>query len=227
VLCDFDGTISTSDVTDTLLEAFGKEGWRDIEEDWLAGRISSLTCMRRQIACLNASREELDEVIDAIGVDEGFAAFVEVVAGYGWDLSIVSDGLDYAIKRILCRHRLSTLPLYANHLTRAGARGWRLDFPHADAACGPASGLCKCVFTRRGRAAGSKVLVIGDGRSDFCVADSADLVFAKGGLTAHCLGKGLSHVSISGFGDALRMIPPLIETGSLSSIGFPKEIPHE
>jgi HAD superfamily phosphoserine phosphatase-like hydrolase len=123
VLCDFDGTISTSDVTDALLEAFGKKGWREIEEDWLAGRIGSLACMRRQIACLDASKEKLDEVIDAIGVDEGFAAFVDAVAGHGWDLSIVSDGLDYAIERILRRHRLLALPLYANHLARAGAAG--------------------------------------------------------------------------------------------------------
>ena len=212
VLCDFDGTISTSDVTDTLLEAFGKPGWREIEAEWLAGRIGSRVCMQQQIACLDVSREELDEAIDAIGVDEAFAAFVEAIATRGWELTIVSDGLDYAISRILQRHRLPALPFYANRLVQVDVRSWKLDSPYADEACSSASGMCKCAFAHRARAVGSKVLMIGDGRSDFCVAGNADMVFAKGSLIAHCFDKSLPHVSISGFADAIRMIPLLAES---------------
>ncbi|MCL2876980.1 MAG: MtnX-like HAD-IB family phosphatase [Betaproteobacteria bacterium] len=212
MLCDFDGTISTSDVTDTLLEAFGKPGWREIEAEWLAGRIGSRVCMQQQIACLDVSREELDEAIDAIGVDEAFAAFVEAIATRGWELTIVSDGLDYAISRILQRHRLPALPFYANRLVQVDVRSWKLDSPYADEACSSASGMCKCAFAHRARAVGSKVLMIGDGRSDFCVAGNADMVFAKGSLIAHCFDKSLPHVSISGFADAIRMIPLLAES---------------
>ena len=212
VLCDFDGTISTSDVTDTLLEAFGKPGWRELETEWRAGRIGSRVCMQQQIACLDASKEELDEAIDAIDVDDAFATFVDAVSTLGWDLSIVSDGLDYAIERILRRHRLSVLPFYANRLKQVGARSWKLDSPYADATCCAASGMCKCAFARRARAARNKVLMIGDGRSDFCVAGSADLVFAKGSLITHCLDKRLPHVPISGFDDAVRMIPALVDS---------------
>jgi len=211
VLCDFDGTISTSDVTDTLLEAFGKPGWRELEDDWLAGRIGSRVCMQRQIALLDAAKEELDAAIDAIGVDEGFAAFVEAVQARGWALSIVSDGLDYAIGRILRRHRLPALPFYANRLTPAGPRAWRLDSPYASETCRSASGMCKCAILHRARAAGGKALMIGDGRSDFCVAGCADWVFAKGGLATYCLEKHLPHVPISGFAEALRMLPALAE----------------
>jgi len=209
VLCDFDGTISTADVTDTLLEAFGKSDWREIEAEWLAGRIGSRVCMQQQIACLDASKEELDESIDAIGVDEDFAAFVDAIATRGWELTIVSDGLDYAIRRILRRHHLPALSYYANRLVQVGVRSWKLDSPYADTACSSASGMCKCAFACRARAVGSKVLMIGDGRSDFCVAGSADLVFAKGSLITHCFDKCLPHVSISGFSDAIRMIPVL------------------
>jgi len=218
VLCDFDGTISTADVTDTLLEAFGRPGWRELEAEWRAGRIGSRVCMQQQIACLDASKEELDEVIAAIGVDEAFATFVDAVSTRGWDLSIVSDGLDYAIERILRRHRLPALPFYANRLRQTGTRAWRLDSPYADASCCSASGMCKCAFARRTRAAGNKVLMIGDGRSDFCVAGSADLVFAKNRLITYCFEKCLPHVPISGFGDAVRMIPALVETEPALSV---------
>jgi len=210
VLSDFDGTISTSDVTDSLLEVFGQPGWQEIEAEWVAGRIGSRVCMQRQIACLDAAKEELDEAIDAIGVDKDFAAFADAIATQGWQLSIVSDGLDYAIERILKRHRLPVLPFYANRLVQVGARSWKLDSPHADVSCCSASGMCKCAFARRARAAGNKVLMIGDGRSDFCVAGCADWVFAKNGLIAHCFDQCLPHVPISGFADALRMIPALV-----------------
>jgi 2,3-diketo-5-methylthio-1-phosphopentane phosphatase len=209
VLCDFDGTISTGDVTDTLLEAFGRPGWREIEAEWLAGHIGSRACMQQQIACLDASKEELDAAIDAIGVDNAFAAFAEAVAARGWALTIVSDGLDYAIERILRQHRLPALPFYANRLTQTGPRTWQLDSPYADAAC--RSGLCKCAFAQRGRAAGEKVLMIGDGRSDYCVAGNVDQVFAKNSLIVHCFDKRLPHIPISGFADALHMLPALAE----------------
>ena len=212
ILCDFDNTISVLDVTDTLLEAFGKPEWREIEAEWLAGRIGSRVCMQQQIACLDVSRQALDEAIDAIGVDEAFAAFVDTVCTHGWEVFIVSDGLDYAIERILRRHHLPALPFYANRLRQTGERTWKLDSPYVDKACCLDSGTCKCAFARRARAVGNKVLMIGDGRSDFCVAGSADLVFAKGSLITHCFDKCLPHVPISGFDDAVRMIPALIES---------------
>jgi 2-hydroxy-3-keto-5-methylthiopentenyl-1-phosphate phosphatase len=211
VLCDFDGTISTGDVTDLLLEAFGRPGWQELEAEWRAGRIGSRVCMQRQIACLDASKAELDEAIDAIGVDESFLAFVDAVRSHGWALSIVSDGLDYAIERILRRHHIPALPVYANRLTQVGERSWQLDSPHAKSACRPASGMCKCARAQLTQADGGKVLMIGDGQSDFCVAGAADFVFAKSRLISHCLDKSLPHAPISGFNDAIRLIPALVE----------------
>ena len=42
-------------------------------------------------------------------------------------------------------------------------------------------------------------VVIGDGRSDFCIAGRADLVFAKGKLLALCRGNGTTHVPFNEF----------------------------
>ena len=36
-------------------------------------------------------------------------------------------------------------------------------------------------------------IVVGDGRSDFCIAERAQLVLAKGQLAAHCRAKDLPH----------------------------------
>jgi hypothetical protein len=33
ILCDFDGTISVEDVIDSLLDRFGRPGWKVLEQD--------------------------------------------------------------------------------------------------------------------------------------------------------------------------------------------------
>jgi 2-hydroxy-3-keto-5-methylthiopentenyl-1-phosphate phosphatase len=46
--------------------------------------------------------------------------------------------------------------------------------------------------------------VIGDGRSDFCMAARAGFVIAKGALADFCRARALPHASFAGFEDATR-----------------------
>jgi len=207
ILCDFDGTIALDDTTDTLLDRFGKPGWEKLEDDWKVGRINSHDCMAGQVALLDMSREELDAHLDARAIDPAFGEFVDLAQAQGMHIVIVSDGLDYAIRRILTRAGFESLPIVANHLRQTGDREWSLQFPHADKACRVGSGTCKCA---RGRAAHEHTLLIGDGASDFCVAETTDFVFAKGKLIAHCAAKNIPHAAIAGFADALPLLPALI-----------------
>ena len=76
VQSDFDGTISLLDVTDTLLNRFGKPGWQDLEDAWECGDIGSRECMKGQVALLDMSEAELQNHLDGIEIDEHFAGFV-------------------------------------------------------------------------------------------------------------------------------------------------------
>ncbi|MGH8041454.1 MAG: MtnX-like HAD-IB family phosphatase [Rudaea sp.] len=207
ILCDFDGTVAVEDTTDTLLERFGRTGWEALEADWRAGRINSHDCMAGQVALLDMSRDELDAHLDARALDPAFAAFVDAAHAQGMHLVVVSDGLDHAIRRILAREKLTTLPIVANHLRQTGEREWALQFPHASPDCRVGSGTCKCA---RARAAHERTLLIGDGASDFCVAETADFVFAKGKLIAHCVAKNIPHAAIDNFADALKQLPDVV-----------------
>lgn len=208
ILCDFDGTVSVEDITDSVLDRFGRPGWQDIEQSWKRGEIGSRECMERQIALVDASREELDAHLDAMAIDRAFPAFATAVREAGVSMKITSDGLDYAIGRILANHGLGDLPILANRLVSTGERGWMLDFPHAGAGC--RSGHCKCVTSATAHAARQRVLVIGDGASDFCVAGEADLVFAKHRLIEHCRSAAIPYVPITSFVDALDLLPTLL-----------------
>ena len=210
ILCDFDGTIAIEDATDSLLERFAHPDWQVLERDWRAGRIGSGECMAGQVALLDASREQIDAHLAALRIDPACSMFVEAAIAAGLTLCVVSDGLDYAIKSILRRPELHWLPVPAHHLVQAGERCWKLETPFADAHCRIASGHCKCVSAVRAHNKHRRVLLIGDGASDFCAAAEADFVFAKHRLIEHCRHAGIPHVSIVGFADAVGLLPALL-----------------
>ncbi len=210
ILCDFDGTITVEDVTDSLLDSFAAPGWEVLEREWRAGRIGSAACMAGQVALLDASREQIDAHLAGLRVDPAFPQFVDAALDAGCALRVVSDGLDYAIRSILARYRLDHLPVLANRLVQTGERSWKLETPFSDPACRVDSGHCKCASAVREHDRDHCVLLVGDGASDFCAAGEADYVFAKHRLIEHCRRADLPHASIVGFADAIALLPALL-----------------
>lgn len=190
VFVDFDGTIVPRDVTDTVLETFADPSWLEIEAEWKAGKIGSRECLARQIALVKASPDELDALIASIDIDPGFPDFVKFCRDKGLGISVLSDGLDRAVKGVLARHGID-LPFAANALAPIGNDRWQLTFPHMKPACVSQSGNCKCAAAMA--KAAPATLMVGDGRSDFCISNRATFVLAKGSLIAHCEGAGLPH----------------------------------
>ncbi|WP_049623933.1 MtnX-like HAD-IB family phosphatase [Frateuria defendens] len=221
ILCDFDGTISVEDVIDSLLDRFGRPGWEALEQDWRAGRIGSRACMSGQVALLDMNAQELDRHLDGLWIDHAFPAFVARARALGVPLRVVSDGLDYAIERILGRYGLAGLPLAANHLSPGTPpQRWQLSSPYQAEGC--LSGTCKCARLAEARAGGAaRTLLIGDGASDFCAADRADFVFAKHRLIEHCRAAGIPYVPITGFEDALDLLPRLLDGSLLAAPAEP------
>jgi 2,3-diketo-5-methylthio-1-phosphopentane phosphatase len=204
IYCDFDGTISRRDSTDFILEALADPDWRRLQVEWEAGRISADVCMRGQVALIGGSDAELDELLDTIELDPGFAAFAEWAEMRRFPLGIVSDGVDYFIARILSRHGLQRLPVIANHLVGSAGRR-RLEHPPKPVDCASGSGVCKCQATA-GASGASPLVFVGDGRSDYCVAARADVLFAKGALAVHIAGRGQSYHPFDTFRDVLRTL---------------------
>ena len=210
ILCDFDGTIALRDVTDSLLDRFALDGWEEIEDDWKAGRIGSRECMARQVDLIRVSQAELDAHLDGLEIDPGFADFVALCRAEGIPLTVVSDGLDYAIRRILGRAGLGDLPIVANRLDPIGPDRYRLSFPYANETCAKASGTCKCKMAESLTDGKAMSLLIGDGTSDMCAAGSVDLVFAKDKLLAHCRTIALPYVAYRDFSEATKLLATLL-----------------
>ena len=207
IFCDFDGTVSVKDVTDVLLESYALPEWLEIEAMWRAGHFGSMECMRRQVALLRCSRTELDAVADSVAIDQRFPEFVAACREASVPVTILSDGLDYVIRRVLRNYGLADLPIYANRLEMRGEGRYALSFPHARDDCLTASGTCKCALMRELRLPGTEAILVGDGVSDFCAArEAADFVLAKGSLLERCRELALPHAAYKDFSDVQRLI---------------------
>jgi 2,3-diketo-5-methylthio-1-phosphopentane phosphatase len=203
VFVDFDGTISVGDTTDLILERFADPSWQAVEADWVAGRIGSRECLARQIDLVRASPQALDAFARSSVIDAHFAGFAALCETHGMPVTVVSDGLDRVATAMLARAGLQ-LPIIANHLAWLGADRWRLGFPHAREDCRASAGHCKCA-TLGAEPDGLRVL-IGDGRSDFCAASTADLVIAKGALAVYCGNKAIPFEPFTDFAGATTVL---------------------
>lgn len=195
IFCDFDGTISLADTADLILTRFADPMWEEIEAEWVAGSIDSATCMARQIPLIDASLAEIDELLDTVELRDGFVPFLNWAKRRKVPVQIVSDGVDHFIHRILARHGIHNVPIIANRLVQTNGR-FSLEQPWRIVGCG--SGVCKCHVVEM-PIDNRKLVFVGDGRSDFCVASKPDLLFATAGLERYCVDQRIAHTPFTSF----------------------------
>src|SRR3989454_12450393 len=116
VYCDFDGTITCIDATDAVLEAFALPAWREWEQRWVRGEITSQQCLSRQVELIQADRETLIQFVTDIPIDEGILALDRRCAEQGVPLPLVSDGFDLIVEAVLRQPGLLHLPIFSTHL---------------------------------------------------------------------------------------------------------------
>ncbi len=213
VFVDFDGTITPVDTVDLILERFAEPEWRNVEDEWREGAIGSRECMARQAGLIRASEAALDDFVAGFAIDPTFLEFLADCRRRALPVAIVSDGFDRVIRALARRYGFGPLPIFANELSFMGGDRWRLGFPWAKESCRSQSGTCKCAIAApSGRGARRPLnLLIGDGRSDFCVALETDFVFAKKQLLAHCHDRGLPHSAFATFEEATRLLAMLTD----------------
>jgi 2,3-diketo-5-methylthio-1-phosphopentane phosphatase len=201
VLCDFDGTVSRTDVGYQFFVRFTGQGWRDIDAAYCRGEIGSRQAYARAAAILEGDREGmLDFVLNRAELDRDFPAFRHFCRERGWELIIVSDGLDFYIDAVLRRHGLEDIPVRTNRAVFPPGGPPDIQFPWASEDCGRC-GTCKREILRALRDGGARIIYVGDGHSDVCPSAEADLVFAKRYLLRACEQDGRPCVPFDRFGD--------------------------
>ncbi|MDD8018006.1 MAG: MtnX-like HAD-IB family phosphatase [Bacteroidota bacterium] len=215
VFTDFDGTISVHDVGDAMFTKFGdgKICEKSFEE-YRHGKISARECWRQGCASVpSLSRNELTAFAGSQKIDSGFKPFVEFCEVHRIPVSVVSDGFDAYIDPILAGSGLSHLSRFCNELKFNNNGTIEPIFPHTDAEC------IQCANCKRNHVvtkAGDEhaIVYIGDGYSDRCPAQFADVVFAKGSLVSFCEMHNITFFLFNSFADVLGKFRALVEKGN-------------
>jgi 2-hydroxy-3-keto-5-methylthiopentenyl-1-phosphate phosphatase len=223
VFVDFDGTISREDTTDVVLHRLADPAWQAVETQWQNGLIGSRQCLKEQVSMIRADPDEFDALALNFAIDPHFPDFVRQCRALRLPVTIVSDGLDRIVRMTLDRHGLGGLAINANALHYCGDRRWTLDFPHTQNTCRSQSGTCKCAVSRQASAGiGDQRdlrLLIGDGRSDQCLAEDADFVFARTGLRDYCRQRNIPHRSFHSFAQVQQLMSLLEQMPVAEEVG--------
>jgi 2,3-diketo-5-methylthio-1-phosphopentane phosphatase len=227
IFCDFDDTIVRTNVTDGVLERFAEPRWLEIQENWLAGKLSAREVLEYQMPLVTVTQEDLDAYINSIEVDPFFAEFALSCTRNDDSLYILSDGFDYWIDRIL-RRALSAydgavkkIPVFACGLS-VNVNRLNISFPYFPQGCMHGCATCKPTLFNELKDSAEKTIVIGDGVSDLLLARDADLVLAKDGLKEFCQREGIFSQEYNDFSDVARIISVFREKTFEDNIGEPQ-----
>ncbi|MGZ3523731.1 MAG: MtnX-like HAD-IB family phosphatase [Thermodesulfobacteriota bacterium] len=187
ILCDFDGTISVRDMGYLLINQFSSGNWEAIDRDFCEGKIGSKEAYSRIAEIMGGDESSvLRFVQEHSEIDPSFFIFYQYCHERGIDIKIVSDGLDFYIRKILEIHRLSEIPFYANCTRFRDKEGIDISFPYSTEECG-LCGTCKKKIIQIHREKYDSIYFVGDGFSDRCAAREADFAFAKDSLYTYCI----------------------------------------
>lgn len=202
VFSDFDGTITTLDTSVFLLERFGSPAWREIEDRMLTGEMTEMEGYAEEIDSIRVSKENaLKAILDSVSIDPAFPEFIDRLEKRGFPFIILSGGIDFIIETVLAKYNLPRLEIRANSAHIDGDR-WKLvksSRPRIRGLCNH----CKTHSVLEAGQNGGGTIYIGDGLTDRCPAEKADIVFAKGELAEHCRAEKIPFTQFTGFADIL------------------------
>jgi 2-hydroxy-3-keto-5-methylthiopentenyl-1-phosphate phosphatase len=188
ILVDYDGTIAQTDVSDVVMAEYVTGGWEAEVAAYDAGLMGSRRLMTLEMAMVDSDPADLLGTAAAQPHDAGFVPFARLAQAAGIPVEIVSDGFGFFIEPAMAALGMPELPIITARTTFHGRRA-TIDYPNGNPRC-LVCGTCKRDRVLAHRAAGRRVVFIGNGESDRYAAGYSDVVFAKQSLVRICLEAG-------------------------------------
>ena len=214
IFIDFDGTVTQQDIGNAFFRKCGGDVCTGYVAAYRAGEISAKELFCSEAAAIGEMDESMAmEFLRGQKIDSSFARFVEFCRLQNIEFYIVSDGLDYYISEILSCNGIEGVSFFANRIERVPAENGfvrlAVSFPYDDAECSRC-GCCKrnIMLTNAGE---EDILVyIGEGYSDRCPVQYADIVFAKDELQKFCQDMNISYYLYNSFDDVVWRLDELL-----------------
>jgi 2-hydroxy-3-keto-5-methylthiopentenyl-1-phosphate phosphatase len=220
IFCDFDGTVTKNDV---WVSAFGKfikdkKKFEIVCEEFTSNVITARECNLRELDLMeDFTFETLDEYLKEEKLDDFFKDFLVYCNENNYEITLLSEGLDYYIDYILKREKLN-LKFYSNKLLikntieKNGKKFLKLtcDFPFSDENCFYCGMSKRNIIINNTNDLENEISVfIGDGISDFCASNYADIVFAKKRLASYCWKNNITYFDFKNFKDVMEKLESL------------------
>jgi 2-hydroxy-3-keto-5-methylthiopentenyl-1-phosphate phosphatase len=205
LVVDFDGTITEQDLLDEIALTFGDEDvYREVDEGLDDDSLTLHEVIRREFEPVRTPLDQVREwVLENVRVRPGFHEVVALANERGWRFAIVSSGFRELIEPVLEREGIAGVEVLSNTVD-PDPEGWQVQFRISEA-CEVCGQPCKR-STAAALADGTELVYVGDGYSDRCAAESADLVFARRGLARYLEERGIPFERFEDFHSIARRL---------------------
>jgi 2-hydroxy-3-keto-5-methylthiopentenyl-1-phosphate phosphatase len=213
VFCDFDGTVCPQDVGETFFRKYTGDQAEESVKRLINGEITMQGWLKELCESIpSITWKDFNTFVDQFTVDGYFKDFIQFCKLHEVSVTILSDGLDLYVDRVLSNAGLNDIPFYANHAVIDDSNGSgkiAVSFPHTDAECN-LCGNCKRNCMLHASADEDIIIYIGDGYSDRCPVQYADFVFAKRQLIKYCQVKNITYFEFNNFSDVQMKVEEII-----------------
>ena len=198
VLCDFDDTSAIQNVADLVLTKSPKGVRKELKKDYRSGLIGLREYQEQSFFESEITEQQIHSIVsrDAI-LRGGFVELWQYCKTQSVPMAIVTHGLHTYVTPLLSKFGLENVPIYGVE-TQFFDRGIDFFYKYSSDTCF-AWGNCKCLVLEKYRTISNYIIYVGDGKSDFCPAKKADLVFAKDALYEHLKNEGISCIPFDNF----------------------------
>ncbi len=213
IFVDFDGTITEDDVGNSFFRKFGNEAESlKFVDKWKSGELSGRELTLKEAEYVRVDEESASKFIEGFRIDPKFKEFVLFCNSNSIQLTVLSDGLDFYIKRIFELNEILGVPFYSNN-ARFESDRIHIEFPYQSDCekCGNCKGYQ--ILTKTG--IDDIVVYIGNGFSDRCAVQYADIIFAKDELLKYCEENNITFFPFENFGSVIERLNKILGTGKL------------
>jgi 2,3-diketo-5-methylthio-1-phosphopentane phosphatase len=185
ILSDFDGTITPTQVLNTIYEKFAAPSYKETLARWDKGEISTMEEVETVFKTITSSKRDIEGYLDTVALDPGFQALRRYCMENDHHFAVLSDGFFWYIDYILNKHGVNGTEVYASDI-HFEENGFRFSYPWYDPST-PMRSTSKPTVVRDFQRRGYEVVFIGDGLSDQEVLGVADVVYAKDVLLEYAM----------------------------------------
>ncbi len=206
---DFDGTITSTDLSCELAAYFCYDLYVEIEEKYRRREMPIRSWLEQVSALLPPDLKLLREKsLEWVKLRPGFERFLDHARNHDCEVVVASDGLGFYIEPVLKEYGLleRISYIYSNNILVDGPEKLKLIKPYAHRVC-TVCGNCKASHVVCLKRKGIPVIYIGDGSNDRFGASWSDYIFARDKLAEACLEHDLSYSSWNDFYDIIAVEP--------------------